>query len=425
MTCPSDPRPSVPTREQIGRWVRAAIAATPVYDLHTHLYPPAFGELMLWGVDHLLTYHYLAAETIRATGIAPNDYFGQPLSAQADLVWQSLFVERAPLSEACRGVLTVLQRLGLGCRETDLARYRAFFAAQTPAQFVERALTAANVSKVVMTNDPFDAGERAIWLRGVDRDPRFQAVLRVDPLLLGWPNVSQALSEMGYAASPDLGSRSLAEIRRFLGEWISRMKALYVAVSLPPTWNYPDDSPTTRVIDEAILPVAAEHNIPFALMIGVRRQVNPRLRMAGDMLAKSDIGSLLRLCERGVRNKFLVTMLARENQHELSVAARKFPNLMIFGCWWFLNNPSLIEEITRMRVELLGESFIPQHSDCRVLDQLIYKWDHSREVIGRVLSDKFSDLAAAGAPVDEQVIARTARRFFSENFERFLAMTPR
>ena len=32
-----------------------------------------------------------------------------------------------------------------------------------------------------------------------------------------------------------------------------------------------------------------------------------------------------------------------------------------------LNNPSLVEEITRMRMELLGTSFIPQHSDARVL----------------------------------------------------------
>ncbi len=52
-------------------------------------------------------------------------------------------------------------------------------------------------------------------------------------------------------------------------------------------------------------------------------------------------------------------MLARENQHELCVTARKFPNLMIFGCWWFLNNPSLIEEITQMRLDLLGLSMIP------------------------------------------------------------------
>jgi hypothetical protein len=33
-----------------------------VIDLHTHLLPPSHGGLMLWGVDELLTYHYLIAE---------------------------------------------------------------------------------------------------------------------------------------------------------------------------------------------------------------------------------------------------------------------------------------------------------------------------------------------------------------------------
>ena len=27
---------------------------------------------------------------------------------------------------------------------------------------------------------------------------------------------------------------------------------------------------------------------------------------------------------------------------------------MVFGCWWFLNNPSLVEEITAMRRTLLA-----------------------------------------------------------------------
>jgi hypothetical protein len=113
-------------------------------------------------------------------------------------------------------------------------------------------------------------------------------------------------------------------------------------------------------------------------------------------------------------------MLARENQHELAVAARKFGNLMVFGCWWFLNNPSLIDEMTRLRIELLGTTVIPQHSDARVLDQLIYKWDHSRRVIGRVLTEKYSDLLAAGWPLTRTEVERDAKQFLGENFTNFL-----
>ena len=143
--------------------------------------------------------------------------------------------------------------------------------------------------------------------------------------------------------------------------------------------------------------------------------MNPELQMAGDMMGVSDIQSVGRICREFPRNRFLVTMLARENQHELCVLARKFGNLMIFGCWWWLNNPSLVEEITRMRVELLGTTFIPQHSDARVLEQLVYKWHHSRAVIGKVLAEKYADLADAGWEASEAEIRRDVQLMLDVN----------
>jgi hypothetical protein len=84
----------------------------------------------------------------------------------------------------------------------------------------------------------------------------------------------------------------------------------------------------------------------------------------------------------------------------------------------------LIEEITRMRMELLGTGFVPQHSDARILDQLIYKWDHSRAIIGKVMNQKFNDAASAGWPVSREEVDRTASAFLGDNFARFLAWTP-
>ena len=157
------------------------------------------------------------------------------------------------------------------------------------------------------------------------------------------------------------------------------------------------------------------------MMIGSRLRVNPALHDAGDMVGKADIASVVNLCREFPNNKFMVTMLARENQHELCVAARKFGNLMVFGCWWFLNNPSLIEEIERMRFELLGTSFIPQHSDARVLDQLVYKWEHSRRILAKVLTDKYTDLADTGFQLSSQHIMRDVRLLLADNFEEFLS----
>jgi len=128
------------------------------------------------------------------------------------------------------------------------------------------------------------------------------------------------------------------------------------------------------------------------------------------------------MCADNPENRFLVTLLSRENQHELCVAARKFPNLMIFGCWWFLNNPSLIREITAMRLELLGLSFIPQHSDARVLDQLLYKWDHSKQIISQSLAEKYRGLLEAGWTLYDDDIRRDVEQLLSGNAQSIMGI---
>jgi len=75
-----------------------------------------------------------------------------------------------------------------------------------------------------------------------------------------------------------------------------------------------------------------------------------------------------------------------------------------------------------MRFELLGESVIPQHSDARVLDQLVYKWAHSRRIIGDVLADKYADLAATGWKISEDEIRRDVADLLGRNFWRFLGI---
>ena len=125
------------------------------------------------------------------------------------------------------------------------------------------------------------------------------------------------------------------------------------------------------------------------------------------------------LCTNYPYNKFMVTMLSRENQHELCEWC-EIQELMVFGCWWFLNNPSIIDEMTRMRFELLGVSVIPQHSDARVLDQLIYKWAHSRRIIADVLFDKYKDLMETGWKIDKSDIRRDVEKLFGQNFWDFV-----
>ncbi len=45
--------------QQLAQVVHRIVNEQPVIDIHTHLFAPAFGEFLLWGIDDLLTYHYL------------------------------------------------------------------------------------------------------------------------------------------------------------------------------------------------------------------------------------------------------------------------------------------------------------------------------------------------------------------------------
>lgn len=412
---------TIETDIQLHATIEKALRETPITDIHTHLYAPAFGSLLLWGIDELLTYHYLVAEVFRYIDMPYERFWTMSKQQQADLIWQTLFIEHSPISEACRGVLTVLQQTGLDTSTRDLLAYRRYFAQFSTEQYTTKVFEMANIRTVVMTNDPFDDMERTVWETGYQAHPQFKTALRIDTLLNTWSAVVPRLQAWGYTVENSLTETTLKEIRRFLIEWITRLDPLYLAVSLPPNFCMPEESARACLLTNAVLPVCCEFNKPFAAMIGVKKLVNPHLRLAGDSVGKGDIDTVEYLCATYPNNKFLVTMLARENQHELCVASRKFRNLLPFGCWWFLNNPSLIEEMSRLRFELLGLSVIPQHSDARVLDQLIYKWEHTRAILAKVLHDKYRDMTATGWVVSEEEIQRDVADILGGVFWKFLS----
>ncbi len=400
--------------------VQDALQATPIVDIHTHTFSPQLGALGLWGIDNLLTYHYLEAELFRCSPIQPAAYWELPIRERADIIWQTLFVERAPISEACRGVIAVLQAFGLDTNRTTLDQAREFFASREVDAHIDEVFRLAGLAEAVMTNDPLDPDEVPYWMNGVAADPRFHAAIRLDRILNGWEKHWQKLVAQGYAVEKDAGGRTVEEVRRFIADWFNRMSPLYMAVSLPNTFAFPENSVRAKLLAEAVLPSCKELGVPMSLMIGVRRQVNPSLRLAGDAAGRADLGALERICVQFPDNRFLVSVLSRENQHELCVYARKFANVLPFGCWWFLNNPSIVEEMTRERLEMLGTSFVPQHSDARVLEQVIYKWRNTRRTLAPILAESFRLLEEDGRTVTRADIRREVARLLHGNTQKWL-----
>ena len=400
--------------------VRKYVAETKIIDIHTHLFPADFGELALWGPDELITYHYLVAEVVRATHIDYEKFWSMYKKEQADFIFKSLFIDRSPLSEACRGVLTTFSELGIDLSTMSYEGFREFFKKFSIDDYIDKVFEISGVEKVVMTNDPFNKTEVEFWKNGAGKDKRFLASLRIDTLVNDYQTARYELINEGYNVGRSLNGIAKSEIKRFLKEKIEQMNAVYMAVSLPPDFEMPSNTTRDTIIEDCVIPIAGELNKPLAMMIGVKRSVNPDLYLAGDSVGKANVETVEYLCRKYPQGKFMITMLSRENQHELCVVARKFNNLFLFGCWWFLNNPVLIEEITRMRMELLGTSFMPQHSDARVLDQLIYKWKHSKNIIAKVLADKYEDLFDTGWPLSESSIEKDIKDLFGDSFKKFI-----
>ena len=68
---------------------------------------------------------------------------------------------------------------------------------------------------------------------------------------------------------------------------------------------------------------------------------------------------------------------------------------------------------------MLGTSFIPQHSDARVLEQVIYKWRNTRATLAPVLAAAYQRVARDGRGITRQSIQRDVNRLFRSNFEKW------
>jgi len=182
---------------QIHSVAEDVLATTASIDMHTHLFPPSLAKLRLWGIDELLTYHYLEAEFFRFSRTTPQQYWALSKPDRPDAIWPALFVENTPMSEAAGGIIVVLKAFGLPTDRPNLAKARGFFRKQDVEEHALRVLKMAGVSSVVMTNDPLDSKEMSLWMKGAQRHPQFQPALRLDRILWEWSEPWDVLASLG------------------------------------------------------------------------------------------------------------------------------------------------------------------------------------------------------------------------------------
>ena len=70
----------------------------------------------------------------------------------------------------------------------------------------------------------------------------------------------------------------------------------------------------------------------------------------------------------------------------------------------------------------IGTSFIPQHSDARVLEQMIYKWRNTRRTLAPILANAYRLMSEDGRAVMRADISKDVTRLFRSNFEMFAGL---
>eukprot|EP00435_Cladocopium_sp_Y103_P062603 s748_g24.t1 len=420
--------------------------------VHTHLFPTSHGErLMQYGIDAMLTYHYLVSEYLASSCEAPEEFYALSISEQADRVWQGLFVNSTPMSEPCRGVLTT-QAAQVEVAERDLPAIRRWYAGQDAVMFNEKMMRLARLRYIITSHDPFDPDQLHLCLEPPYEMPRYKSALALDALLEGrWDEVTKSLEQSGKPGPKRLmfsGPKTLRQMLSIDGRApdpttatsIGKCKWVFITcgtsesfsycrgVVRPPSADILDadlsesvfvPSPQ-QVLDALLLPLCRDFSLALSLRMGTRRAVNPSLQLAGDAVGAAELRSLGHLCEANPSVKFLFTVLSRNDQHEAAVLSSKFRNLHLWGCWWYCNKPSVVTEVTSLRLEMLGMNFTYQASSARVHDQLIYKWIHSRSLLSKLLVGKYSDLMATGWKVSRGDIRRDVYRLLGGAFEDFL-----
>jgi hypothetical protein len=370
-----------------------------IIDFHTHIFPSAFNDYYLDGIENILNYHYLHAEYLKLNKLSPKEFFSLSSHRRAKKIWNELFLKRIPFSEATKGVITILNSFNIS---SDL-KYKDIcieFSKVKSKEYLKKVYKLSNVSKVVMTNDIFDVDEIKFY-DSIDKE-NFYTSIRLDSYFT-LESKKIEFNNIVYDLKKD--------ISKYLLDLTNKLKPLYFAISVDEKFSIKDKR--YIFLEKYIFSIAKQYNIPISLMIGVKRGVNKEYKLAGDAVVKYDISNLEEILLENKDVRFCVTMLSRENQYELTVLSRKFQNLMLFGNWWFLNSDIFINEITRMRMNLLGTSFVPQHSDARVLEHLIYKWKHTNKIFIDILFDYFKSLMDNNYNLTEELIETTIYDFYN------------
>jgi glucuronate isomerase len=136
----------------------------------------------------------------------------------------------------------------------------------------------------------------------------------------------------------------------------------------------------------------AEFNLPFDLMIGVRRGVYRGGVFQGQDLydGRVSLTQYQDLFNAFPNVTFPVSVLASVTNQELASFAWIFPNVVTSGHWWYSNTPSMIERDAAARLEAVPQTKqIGYYSDMYKLEFALPKFAMYKRILAKILAERF------------------------------------
>jgi hypothetical protein len=386
-------------------------------DFHTHGFPfvkgAKFNRMSFFGPRRATAYHYNYGRCFaeaRLSDKALRKYGKMSLIDQSDWLISQLKKGGHEVCEASMGLVTMAHNLGIRtssrCLGDIFGDWVELADGMDPAEYVDHVFDSSPVNRIISTNSIFSRDEydtiyskpkqMELW----DRQ-RFGFALRLDELIHQRKKdgtlkreFAQLAREMGFpdAAGDIRKGKTQKATRALVRHWVVEFDAEYAAVSLHGGTRFDSkDDFAVLVLESAIIPACVEANIPVVLMPFVRRQIKPLHQNAGDVVMDGDIDGLIDFMSRHIEAFFMVTPLNANHHQALVMASRALGNVCLWGHWWINLVPGTIELQMRERFENLGFAHFGVNSDLRILDQMLYKFDHYFLILKRVLVDKAMD----------------------------------
>ncbi len=232
-------------RDELVKIIRAAMRRAPAHDPYTEITLPRIADDHGNGVDALMTAPLLLQEASRYN----TDVTGNT-SQVADAVYQSVFLNHSPISDAAQATLWALKKMGLAMGDRSLSEARRAWRRRKGLDHTLDALDMANLAQVAVRVDLFDE----IQQTPAQIDDRLYASIRLDTLSdlnIAWPLLAAR------------GVTGRQEVRTFLMRAVDKAEAKSFAWLEAPSGPFLEDALyVAEILSLPVVQIPAQPPLP-------------------------------------------------------------------------------------------------------------------------------------------------------------------